>query len=162
MSLTASSLAPMYLLRSSGPCSMQVPHMPSVIASLCMHEKFPRTLMLTKFRLNSFATAPASRVFPVPGAPYSSNPHRCLMVHWLNSLGYCGIQDTNGQTECRLLRSVDQLTISHCSSHYFLLFFFLLKLSIPPLWVWLHKLNWLFLDGPVNTILLYMLYRWIP
>ena len=83
MSLTASSLAPIYLLRSSGPCRpvyKRVSDTTPVHSEVCM-ETFFCTLMLTKLRLNSFATAPASKVFPVPGAPYSSTPHRCLIVH---------------------------------------------------------------------------------
>jgi len=68
VSLTACSLAPMYLLRSSGP------------------------LMLIKLSPHSRATTPARRVFPVPGAPYSRRPERKRSGQLVNRAGYWNIQ----------------------------------------------------------------------
>src|SRR5437667_3715681 len=56
-SLTLFSLAPIYLLRISGP------------------------LTLMKLRPHSPATALASKVFPHPGYPYSNSPDRSLKGH---------------------------------------------------------------------------------
>lgn len=44
--------------------------------------------MLMKFKPHSFATAPASKVLPVPGGPYSSRPERSLSGQFANSRGY--------------------------------------------------------------------------
>lgn len=45
--------------------------------------------MLMKFIPLSLATALASRVFPVPGAPYSSIPERWRIGSLENKMGYC-------------------------------------------------------------------------
>ena len=50
------------------------------------------TLMLMKFMPLSRAAAPASRVFPVPGAPYSRSPERWRMGSLENRTGYWGVQ----------------------------------------------------------------------
>lgn len=52
-------------------------------------ERLEPTLMLMKFIPLSLATARASRVFPVPGAPYSSNPERWRIGSLENKMGYC-------------------------------------------------------------------------
>ena len=64
VSLTACSLAPMYLFSSSGP------------------------LILMKLRPISFATTAATSVLPVPGAPYNSTPDCNLIGHWEYSFRY--------------------------------------------------------------------------
>lgn len=45
--------------------------------------------MLMKFIPLSFATALASRVFPVPGAPKSNIPERWRIGRLENKMGYC-------------------------------------------------------------------------
>ena len=46
-----------------------------------------------KLSPHSFATAPASKVLPVPGAPYSSSPDRNLRGQLANSSGYWQLND---------------------------------------------------------------------
>lgn len=46
------------------------------------------TLMLMKFIPLSWATTPANKVFPVPGAPYNKIPVLCRMGRLANNSGY--------------------------------------------------------------------------
>lgn len=104
------SLAPMYLLRSSGPCRevkvlchwmykllrfRETPFsfIPTVSA------KVQLTLMLMKFIPLSLATALASRVFPVPGAPYSKIPERWRIGRLENRMGCCNTPKTHNYKE---------------------------------------------------------------
>lgn len=81
-SRTPCSLAPMYLLRSSGPWGEVKITEDTGYSDICtvfllmVVDKAQPTLMLMKFIPLSLATALANRVFPVPGAPYSSTPER--------------------------------------------------------------------------------------
>lgn len=55
------------------------------------------TLMLMKFIPLSFATALASRVFPVPGAPNSNIPERWRIGRLENRMGYCNTPKIHSQ-----------------------------------------------------------------
>ena len=85
ISLTACSLAPMYLLSSSGP------------------------LMLMKLSPHSLATTPASSVFPVPGGPYRRSPDLKRNGHLENNAVYYNVQKPlkiSNNAKCRNLHAV--------------------------------------------------------